>query len=258
MNEIDALRERAKELRCLYLVDEIVSQRALSPERVFLRVLEAVPLGWQRPETTGARIVYLGRSHVGPGYSARARTMSEAIRLRGVEVGRIEVSDSSADTTVDSDHRFLAEEVELLGNVASRLGEYLEWKHSELFGDRAGAVGNHWKWREGYAEALATRLSRDTFGPCRVFLGGSTERGDAGPGSDIDLFVLSEGSAEEREALAFWLDGWSSCLAEVSFQQTGHPFPRGILNVHWLAVAPDARHRPDLRELTVSHREAIG
>ena len=67
MKEVDALRERAKELRCLYRVHEILSRRGQPPAHAFLAVLEAIPEGWQRPDSTGARIEYLGRSYVGPG-----------------------------------------------------------------------------------------------------------------------------------------------------------------------------------------------
>ena len=133
-DEIHALRERAKELRCLYAIDAVVSERGQTPSRAFLRVLEAIPSGWQRPETTGARIDYLGRQYVGPGFSSAGRTMSRSMLLFGVEAGRIEVSDTSPDAAGSAP--FLPEEEELLRRIASRLGEYLEWKHTELLGER--------------------------------------------------------------------------------------------------------------------------
>lgn len=62
MKDIHALRERAKELRCLYAIDSAVSDRGQTPATVFLRVLQEIPAGWQHPESTGAHIEYLGRS----------------------------------------------------------------------------------------------------------------------------------------------------------------------------------------------------
>jgi hypothetical protein len=247
MNEILQLRERAKELRCLYRVNEAVSRRGQPPARTFLSVLESIPDGWQRPETTGARIEYLGRSFVGPGYSTTGRSISEPIRLHDVVVGRIEVSDRVEG--VPAEETFLAEERELLRTIALRLGEYLEWKHTELLGERVTPASVHWRWREIYAQAIAAHLDHERFGVSALFICGSTESGQAGPASDIDLLVEFHGTAEQRDKLLHWLEGWSLCLAELSFQQTGYDFPGGILNVQLLQERPNLTLRPDLREL---------
>lgn len=250
MKEIHALRERAKELRCLYRIDAIVSDRGQTPAQAFMQTLEAIPDGWQHPSSTGARIDYLARHYVGPGFSSDGRSLSQPIHLFGVAVGRIDVSDTDPGTG-DSAPDFLPEEHELLRRIAGRLGEYLEWKHTELLGTRTATAGEHWRWRQRFAEALADAVHPDRFGVAQLFLGGSTALGDAGPGSDIDLYVVFTGSDLQRRDLSAWLEGWSLCLAEVSLQQTGHPFPGGILNVKWLEEAPDLSRRPDLLELSL-------
>ncbi|MDF1799240.1 MAG: nucleotidyltransferase domain-containing protein [Planctomycetota bacterium] len=242
MKDIHALRERAKELRCLYAVDAIVSDRGRPPARTFLRVLEAIPAGWQHPDTTGAAIEYLGRRYVGPGFAAQARVMSEPIRLWGADVGRISVSDDG-DLVRGAETPFLAEEAELLRRIAGRLADFLEWKHTELLGDRSAGGRDHWAWRQRFAEALADSLDPGRFGVSRAFVGGSTARGDAGPGSDIDLYFIADGTPEQRRELSLWIEGWSLCLAEVALHQTGQPFPGGILNLHWLEGEPRVAHR---------------
>lgn len=243
------LQERAKELRCLYRINEIVSQRGQSPAHTFVAVLNAIPDGWQRPESTGARIEYLGRNYVGPGYSTAGRSIAEPIRLNQVEVGVIEVSDTIADAEAGRDLIFLAEEQELLRNIARRLGEYLDWKHTELLGERATLADVHWRWRDRYAEAMAASLDAIRFGVSGVYLYGSTESGNAGPGSDIDLLVVCNGTEAQRERLSHWFEGWSLCLAELALHQTGYAFSSGILNVQWANEPPTRRHRPDLRPL---------
>lgn len=215
---------------------------------MFLEVLQALPAGWQRPESTGARIEYLGRSYVGPGFSSDGKSISHPLRLWGVELGRIVVSDNDP-SAMEGDRPFLPEEDELLGRVARRLGEYLEWKHTELLGERTPSNTVHWAWRQRFAEALADSIDPERFGVSRLYIGGSTARGDAGPGSDIDLYILFHGATEQRDVLAAWIEGWSLCLAEVVLQQTGHPFPGGILNVQWLKQEPGIRQRDGLHEL---------
>lgn len=246
-DEVHQLREREKELRCLYRVHEIVTERGQSPMRAFVRVLEAIPAGWQRPEASGARIEYMGRSYVGPGYNSDGALLREAIRVHGVEVGSIEVSDSAGGAPDGG--VFLDDERVLLVNIAHRLGDYLEWKHTEMLGAAPSAAALHWRWREQYAEALAGAMDFARFGVERVAIGGSTQRGEAGPGSDIDLIVVQTGSGAQREALAMWIEGWSLCLGEVAHQQTGYSFAKGIINVEWEEDADALRGRADVRVL---------
>ncbi|MGE3780547.1 MAG: nucleotidyltransferase domain-containing protein [Pirellulaceae bacterium] len=250
MNDICALRERAKELRCLYSLDAVFADRAQTPVNVFLRVVQEIPAGWQRPESTGARIEYLGRSYVGPGFTNDGQMMSEPIRLWGSEIGRVSVSVREPEAT---DQLFLEDEAELLRRIAGRLEEYLDWKHAELLGERPASVRNHWAWRQRFAEALADNIQPARWGVSRMFIGGSTSRGDAGPASDIDLYIIFAGSDQQKRDLSLWLEGWSRCLGEVALLQTGQPFPDGVLNVQWLASEPSIWQRAELHELKLGN-----
>lgn len=247
MIQVTALQERAKELRCLYEVNAAVSDRAEPPSAVFLRVVSVIPDGWQRPASAGARIEYLGRSYVGPGFTSLGEKIQAPLRLFQVPVGHIEVSDSAQLEAGQA--AFLPEEQQLLETIAQRLGEYLEWKHTQLLGERLSAAGEHWRWRQTYVEALVAALDRARFGVGRVFLGGSTESGQAGPGSDVDLFIEHRGTAAQRQELGLWLDGWSRCLAEIAFQQTGYRLAGGLLDVHYLDAASALRLAGELREV---------
>lgn len=253
MKDFHALQERAKELRCLYAIDSVVSDRGQTPSSAFLGVLEAVPAGWQHPESTGARIEYLGRSYVGPGFSSDGQMMSEPLRLWGTEVGQIIVSEHGG-----AQQPFLPEEVELLRRIARRLGEYLEWKHTELLGERTPPTATHWAWRQRFAEALADHLDAKRFGVTNLYVGGSTARGDARSGSDIDLYVAFHGSEQQKTELTAWIEGWSLCLAQVALQQTGVSFPGGILNVQWLQGEPGVWQQAELQELTLRGTHSPG
>ncbi len=246
--DIRALNERAKELRCLYAIDAIIADRGQTPASVFHRVLEAIPAGWQHPESTGATIIYLGRRYVGSNYASDGEHLQEPISLWGTDVGTITVSDKR-DAAVRNHQPFLPEESELLHRIAARLGEYLEWKHTELLAERTPSTRNHWAWRQRFAEALADALDPTRFGIAQVFIGGSTARGDAGPASDVDLYVRFHGSTEQKSELRAWLEGWSLCMAQVALQQTGQPFPGGMLNVQWLDGEPSPWQKSELLEL---------
>jgi hypothetical protein len=73
-----------------------------------------------------------------------------------------------------------------------------------------------------------------------VYLFGSTEEGTAGPGSDIDLLVVWSGSAAQRRDLQHWLEGWSLCLAEMSYQVYGLPVQK-LLDVRFMTPEEASR-----------------
>lgn len=250
-SDIHSLQERAKELRCLYQVQEAVSDRSLPLPSVFLRIVEAIPDGWQFPKLTGARIEYLGRNYVGPGYSHNGPNISAPIILGDKELGDIEVvlaSESVPDKHIEKP--FLAEEQQLLNTIAKRLSEYLEWKHTQMLGERVAGPIDHWRWREAYAEALSMRLDWDHFGVLRFFIGGSTENGQAGPGSDIDLLIECRGTTRQQHELQAWIEGWGTCLSEVLYRKTGYWISESLIDLHWIDESTDPRIFHEYRELS--------
>ena len=60
------LQERAKELNCLYRVDELLGREEATLDDVLGEVIRTIPAGWQFPDVCVARIV-LGQ----PGLRAR-------------------------------------------------------------------------------------------------------------------------------------------------------------------------------------------
>jgi hypothetical protein len=231
-DEHRSLRERAKELRCIYTVISALSRREEPPQVVFQWILNALPPAWQYAEDATARIEYFGRTHALPDFVDTPWRMRSSISIWRTQVGFIEVHYKTQKPT-EWEGPFLREEQELLDNIAHRIGEYLEWKQRELGGERLGSAPEHWRWRQRFAERIASVMDPDRFGVQAVYLFGSTELGNAGVGSDIDLIIVSDSSADKRRDLEAWLEGWSLCLAEVSFQLYGVP-SRGLLDVKYM------------------------
>ena len=235
--ELGALKERAKELRCIYNVAAALSRREEPPQVAFQLVLDAIPPAWQFPENTTARIEYFGRTHGLPDFVDTPWRLRSPISIWRTTVGAIEVH-YKQEKPVAWEGPFLKEERQLLDNIAHRLGEYLEWKQRELSGERLGAAPEHWRWRQRFAERIAAAIDPVRFGVEAVYLFGSTEAGDANVGSDIDLLVVWNGDASRVADLRVWLEGWSLCLAEISFQLYGVP-SEGLLDVK-LLLSTDA------------------
>jgi len=231
-NDLWALRERAKELRCLYSVISALSRREEPPNVVFTWILEAIPPAWQYPEDTTARIEYFGRTHALSDFVDTPWRMRSPISIWRTQVGVVEVH-YKRERPIAWEGPFLREEQELLDNIAHRIGEYLEWKQRELGSERLGAAPEHWRWRQRFAERIAASIDPARFGVEAVYLFGSTELGNAGVGSDIDLIVVRGGDAQQERELQSWLEGWSLCLAEISFQLYGIP-SSGLLDIKFL------------------------
>ena len=121
---IRSLQERAKELNCLYRVDEILGREAVSMEEAFAGVIAAIPPGWQYPAACQARIIWDDRSFASPGYVETEWRLSASLHQDHLDVGEIEVSYTAQMAEADVGP-FLKEEVRLINTIAERLSGFL-------------------------------------------------------------------------------------------------------------------------------------
>lgn len=119
-----SLQERAKELDCLYRVDEILRQVDTPLSEVCEAVIGVIPPGWQYPEVCWARIELEGAT-IGPThYEETVGKQQDDIVVQGKKVGSLCVHYSRA-MPVEDDGPFLKEEVKLLRTICDRLGNYI-------------------------------------------------------------------------------------------------------------------------------------
>jgi predicted nucleotidyltransferase len=90
---------------------------------------------------------------------------------------------------------------------------------------------NYWRWRLRMAQHIAAQLDPKKFGVAGFYIFGSTKNATAGLGSDIDILVHFRGTPTQLEQLELWLNGWSLCLDEINYLQTGYR-SGGLLDVH--------------------------
>ncbi|MGD8413718.1 MAG: PEP/pyruvate-binding domain-containing protein [Candidatus Latescibacterota bacterium] len=116
-----------------------------------------------------------------------------------------------------------------VGLLALPVGEQVEEDLQEFRVEERSEA--HWRWRMLMAEKIAGSLDAKRFGVKGIYVFGSVKNAASGPGSDLDLIVHFDGSQEQRDSLAMWLDGWSRSLAEVNYLRTGYRTD-GLLDVH--------------------------
>ncbi len=149
------LRERTRELNCLYTIKDLLSDTEGSLDEVFGTVLRAIPPGWQYPDICQARITIEGSVYESPGFRECPWVQAARLRVHGEEVGAVEVSYHEPMPTVD-EGPFLKEERKLIDTIADLLGNYVT--HRRLI-ETAG------RWRSAEAE-----LSKQTTSEWRVIV----------------------------------------------------------------------------------------
>jgi len=114
------LQERAKELNCLYQVEELAARPDLPLEQIIEGALAAIPGGWQFPAACRARISCEGRSYDSPGFRETPWLQSAPITVQGKEAGAVTVCYVEEMPAAD-EGPFLKEERRLIDTIAERL-----------------------------------------------------------------------------------------------------------------------------------------
>jgi DNA-binding NarL/FixJ family response regulator len=119
-----ALRERIKELDCLYTISTLQEMHFHSADRFLQGVVNCLPKSWQFPEYACARIIYGDRQYITEGFSQSKWRMAADIFADGKPVGAVEVFYRKVVPT-DTEGPFLKEEYTLIRAVAERMGSVL-------------------------------------------------------------------------------------------------------------------------------------
>jgi DNA-binding CsgD family transcriptional regulator len=119
-----ALRERVKELDCLYTISTIQETHFYSPEKFLQGVVDCLPRSWQFPEHCCARIVYEGKTHVTENFQEGKWRMAADVLAEDRVVGVVEVFYRKVPITT-ADGPFLREEYALIRAVAEHIGSVL-------------------------------------------------------------------------------------------------------------------------------------
>ncbi len=114
------LKERARELNCLYEVEEILSDSNIALEELFSRIVKTIPAGWQYPDVCEARIVYGNKEFQTRGFRETEWIQHSDIFVQDQTVGQISVCYTQKRPIAD-EGPFLKEERKLINTIADRL-----------------------------------------------------------------------------------------------------------------------------------------
>jgi len=116
-----ALRERIKELNCLYGVSLLAERNLYSLEGLLQELVNFLPHSWQYPDITCARILFKGKTYTSDGFKVTNWRQSSRIYVYHEPVGECSVFYLEECTPAD-EGPFLKEERALLDAVAEQIG----------------------------------------------------------------------------------------------------------------------------------------
>jgi len=124
------LKERMKELQCLYGIAEIAERPGITLDELYQETVNLLPKSWQYPEITCATIAINGKKFKTENCRDTKWKQSSDIKAYGAKAGEVEVSYLEERPELD-EGPFSKEERLLIDAVAERLGTITEHKHME-------------------------------------------------------------------------------------------------------------------------------
>ena len=121
---IDDLKERAKELNCLYEVQEILNNFDASIEEICDGIIKAIPPGWQYPDVCQVCISIKDSKYQSDGFIETSLSQCASINVRDEIIGKVCVSYIEERPTAD-EGPFLKEERKLIDTIAEQFGLFM-------------------------------------------------------------------------------------------------------------------------------------
>ncbi len=116
-----ALRERIKELNCLYGISQLAERYLHSLDDLLHELVNFLPYSWQYPEVTCARILFQGKTYTSDRFKVTNWRQSARIYMYHKPVGEVGIFYLQECPPAD-EGPFLKEERALLDTVAEQIG----------------------------------------------------------------------------------------------------------------------------------------
>ncbi len=125
-----ALRERVKELTCLYGIARLVENPDLPHEKLLQGIVNLLPPAWLYPQIAQGRIVLYGAEYVTPGFRTGVQRQASDIVINGAKCGLVEVTYTEEMPELD-EGPFLKEERSLIDTIAREVAVAIERREAE-------------------------------------------------------------------------------------------------------------------------------
>ncbi len=122
-----ALRERYKELNCLYSISLLERKADLSIEELLQKTADLLPPSWLYPEIAHGRVTLDGKEYSTQGFMESPWKQTADVIVNDEKIGMVQVF-YEKETAHEYEGPFLKEERALINDIAKRLSETIEHK----------------------------------------------------------------------------------------------------------------------------------
>ena len=179
------LGERVKELSCLHGISDLAVIPGITLEEIVAGTVDLIPLAWQYPEITCARIVLEGQEFKTENYVRSPWQQMASILAHGEQIGRVEVG--YLEEMPESDEGpVLKDEKALLNTIAQRVGEISESRQGQR------RIGQQHRFLENILDSLPHPFYVINTRDLTVELANSAAQAD-GVAGEITCFALTHG-----------------------------------------------------------------
>lgn len=140
--EGSALRERVKELSCLYSIAQISGSPSASLEEVLQGIANMLPSAWRFPDLAAARIVLDRRGFSSRYWRTGGPCQTAALVIRGVDRGTVQIIYPTLPPS-QLDLPFIEEEQRLLNEVARQISLIVDRKETTAEQERLQSKLQH-------------------------------------------------------------------------------------------------------------------
>ncbi len=124
-SEIQQLREREKELNCLYGLTRVVRDKNISIDDALEKIIELIPPSWQYPNITCARIKIDGKHVETSNFKETEWKLTSPIKVNDEPIGSLEIFYLEKKPSAD-EGPFLKQERWLIEAITDLLGRFFE------------------------------------------------------------------------------------------------------------------------------------
>ncbi|MBU0517756.1 hypothetical protein KJ564_02310 [bacterium] len=130
-----ALRERVKELTCLYGIARLIEDPNRPLDEIMQGIVELIPPGWMYPEITFGRITLNNSSYCTQLFQEGPQRLAAPVIVNGQLCGKVEVFYAEKKRELD-EGPFLKEERHLIDAIAREVSHILEHKQANKEKDK--------------------------------------------------------------------------------------------------------------------------
>ena len=138
------LKKRAKELNCLYQIQELLNTPDITLDQICLGTVKSIPPGWQYPDVCRAQIILGRQTYQSPDFIESPWVQSAEVIVQDELVGRICVYYTEERPLAD-EGPFLKEERKLIDTIAEQFGMYILHQQLKEVFEKQQETGNGYK-----------------------------------------------------------------------------------------------------------------